>query len=91
VSFIRHQGIRSKVFPTCLPVSEVTRVLKESGLGKPLFKASSGQALDELSNHLSSVRRSFSAMGTDLPDPEAVSADEAFRRGRPDRQVATFR
>ena len=49
-------------------------------MGEPLSKASSGQALDGLSNHPSSARRSLPAIGTDLPDPEAVLANEAFRR-----------
>ena len=53
------------------------------GLGKPLSKASSGQALGERGNQLSSARRFLPALETDLLDPEAVLANEAFPKGSP--------
>lgn len=54
-----------------------------NGLGKPLFKPSSGQALIGMGNQPSVARSSLPVIGTGLPDPEMVLANEVFTKGLP--------
>jgi hypothetical protein len=58
-------------------------VLFVKGLGKPLSKPSSGQALNGMGNQSSVARRSLPIMETDLPDPETVLSNEVFTKGSP--------
>jgi len=58
-------------------------LLFAKGLGKPLSKASSGQALDGRGHQPFTAWRSLPVIGTDLLDPEAVLANEAFPKGSP--------
>jgi len=61
-------------------------LLFAEGLGKPLSKAPSGHAPEGMGNQLSNARKFLPVIGTDLPDPVAVLANEAFPKGslRPD-------
>jgi hypothetical protein len=58
-------------------------LLFDIGLGKPLSKASSGQASDGLPHLPSNTQRLLTLMETNLPDPKAVLANEAFPKGSP--------
>ena len=58
-------------------------LLFANGLGKPPSKASSGQASEGLPNQPSDIQQLLSLMETNLPNPIAVLANEAFPKGSP--------
>ncbi len=86
------RGFRPKVFSTCLPVSRLSRALKERGLGEPLGKASLANTAHRLGTLISMRNRSFRAGPAPhgvqgwrgmVRHPSKVGPDEGLRRGLP--------